>query len=65
MREDIMNDFEREETKKKNLFALKTQMNVLKEETLKIEKILKEEEEKNFKINKRYLKIAAVLLFLL
>jgi len=63
MREDLYNEKEKEEFKKKQLIQLKSQRNMLREDNVKIEKILKEEEEKNFKINKKYFKINTVLFF--
>ena len=63
MREDLYNEKEKEEYKKNQIKQLKLQRNMLREETTKIEKILKEEEEKNFDINKQYFKINTVFLF--
>ena len=60
MREDLYNEKEKEEFKKNQIKQLKLQRNMLREETTKIEKILKEEEEKNFDINKQYFKINTV-----
>lgn len=60
MRDDIYNEKEKEEFKRKQLLLLKQQRNLLREESAKVEKILKEEEEINFKINKKYFKINAV-----
>lgn len=62
MREDLYNEKEKEEYKRNQIKQLKIQRNMLREETTKIEKILKEEEEKNFNINKQYFKINTVFL---
>ena len=62
MREDFYNETEKEEAKKKQTDELKVQKKKEKDEAAKIEKILKEEEQKNFRINKKYNKIASVII---
>jgi len=60
MREEFYSEIEKEESKKKHIINLKSQRNLLHDEVSKTDIILKEEEEKNFKINKRYYKISSV-----
>ena len=60
MREEFYSEIEKEESKKKQIVNLESQEKLLRKEVAKTDKILKEEEIKNFKINKRYYKISSV-----
>ena len=57
MREDFFLEEETEEAKSRTLQNLKKEKAALKQEIAKIQKKLDEEEERNFRINKRFFKI--------
>lgn len=62
MRVDFYLESEKEETKLKNLLNLKNEKASLREEIALTQKDLDFEEERNFKINKRFFKINSVIL---
>lgn len=64
MRVDFYLENEKEETKLKNLLNLKNEKASLREEIALTQKDLDFEEERNFKINKRFFKINSVILLL-
>ena len=63
MRVDFYLESEKEETKLKNLLNLKNEKASLREEIALTQKDLDFEEERNFKINKRFFKINNVFFF--